>query len=97
MSGYFVHHFPNDSFSLWIMEQDDADLFNRAFLTNVGLDLLDNGTECVILHDVDLVPGFFSFVPYNDCTRPTHLSSEPQHHDFKTLYADFSGGVMNLH
>jgi N-terminal domain of galactosyltransferase/N-terminal region of glycosyl transferase group 7 len=97
MSGYLKHHFPNDSFSLWIIEQDDTDLFNRAFLTNVGLDLLDNSTECVILHDVDLAPGFFSFVPYNNCTRPTHLSSESQNQDFKTPYAEFSGAVMNLH
>ena len=97
MSAFFKRNFPEDDFSLWIIEQDDNELFNRGFLTNVGLSHIDNHTECVILHDVDVVPGYFTTVPYNNCTRPTQLSSEPQHHEFRAPYAEFSGAVFGMH
>jgi len=37
MGPYLRHNFPDDSFELWIVEQDDGFLFNRAWLVNVGL------------------------------------------------------------
>ncbi|CAB9505606.1 Beta-1,4-galactosyltransferase 3 [Seminavis robusta] len=37
MGPYLKRNFPHDSFELWIIEQDDAFLFNRAWLGNVGV------------------------------------------------------------
>lgn len=37
MGKYLLRNFPAESFELWIVEQDDKQLFNRAWLTNVGL------------------------------------------------------------
>ena len=37
MHPYLQQHFPNHTFTLWVMEQADQKLFNRGFLTNVGL------------------------------------------------------------
>ena len=49
------YHFPNDKFTLWVVEQDDGELFNRAWLANVGLREIVKQvpqTSCVIFHDV---------------------------------------------
>ena len=37
MGPYLRRNFPHDSFELWIIEQDDSFLFNRAWLGNVGI------------------------------------------------------------
>ena len=37
MGPYLRRNFPRDTFELWIVEQDDQFLFNRAWLVNVGL------------------------------------------------------------
>jgi N-terminal region of glycosyl transferase group 7/N-terminal domain of galactosyltransferase len=37
MGPYLNRNFPNDTFELWIMEQGDNFLFNRAWLVNVGI------------------------------------------------------------
>jgi hypothetical protein len=37
MGPYLKRNFPDDSFELWVVEQDDEQLFNRAWLVNVGI------------------------------------------------------------
>lgn len=37
MGPYLKRNFPNDTFELWLIEQDDKFLFNRAWLANVGI------------------------------------------------------------
>ena len=37
MGPYLRRNFPKDTFELWIVEQDDSFLFNRAWLGNVGI------------------------------------------------------------
>ena len=37
MGPYLKRNFPHDTFELWIIEQDDPHLFNRAWLANVGI------------------------------------------------------------
>ncbi|KAL7574275.1 hypothetical protein ACA910_012523 [Epithemia clementina (nom. ined.)] len=74
-------HHHRHVFTLYLMEQDDDELFNRAMLLNAGLDHVDPDTECVILHDVDVLPAVRHMgsgnrarrVPYHACRRPTHL------------------------
>jgi hypothetical protein len=88
MIDYLQDYFPNSEFSLWIIEQNGDELFNRAWLTNVGVkEILAHNpkTQCIILHDVDLVPDSpnrtsgVGIVPYDVCTLPTQLGSEMQH------------------
>ena len=96
MSRYLLHHFQNDTFTLWIVEQDDPGPFNRAFLFNVGLDHVPTDTQCISIHDVDLVPGFFNHIPYSECTRPVHLASESQTFKFKA-FPEFVGAAFVMH
>ena len=89
--------FSNHSFALYIVEQADTELFNRALLMNVGLDHVSSDTECIVQHDVDLVPGFFAQVPYHNCTKPTHLATRPENYNFTIYYPTFVGAVMAMH
>ena len=99
MGPYLHHHFPHAKFTLWIIEQDDAELFNRAWLANVGLRQIVQQaprTSCVIFHDVDLVPNITSHVPYTTCQYPTQLGSELQHFNWSVPYPSYCGGITSL-
>ena len=99
MGPYLQHHFPHAEFTLWVIEQDDAELFNRAWLANVGLREIVSqapNTSCVIFHDVDLVPNMTSHVPYTTCQFPTQLGSELQHFNWTVPYPAYCGGITSL-
>lgn len=99
MGPYLKRNFPQDGFSLYIMEQADEKLFNRGFLLNAGLTRVYErmrATQCVILHDIDLVPKYKN-VPYTNCTKPIQLGSELQHHNWSYPYAKNTGGVISMH
>ncbi|KAL3920283.1 MAG: hypothetical protein SGARI_006980 [Bacillariaceae sp.] len=87
----------NHTFKLYIVDQDDAEPFQRGFLMNAALDHLDMDVSCVSMHDVDLVPIFFSPVPYHECPRPTRLINKMQTYDWKIPYDHYFGGIVNLH
>ncbi|KAL7565652.1 hypothetical protein ACA910_019006 [Epithemia clementina (nom. ined.)] len=88
----FDHHF-----ALYIVEQDDDELFNRALLTNAGLDHVAPETECVIQHDVDIVPAFYSPIPYHRCRMPVHLAARAETKDFKPRHQAHLGVVVSMH
>ena len=99
---YFLHYHyqQNDErheFSLYIMEQVDDELFNRALLLNAGLDHVSPDTECVTIHDVDLVPVMFAKPRYHTCSYPLHLGALRQNFRFSLQYPQFAGGVMTIH
>lgn len=99
MGPYLRRNFPNDSFTLWVVEQGDDRLFNRAWLGNVGITealRADNRTQCIIFHDVDLVPERDG-VPYNRCRLPTQLGSELEHFNWGVPYWTSFGGVVTMH
>lgn len=99
MSQYLPRNFPNDKFSLYIIEQADNGPFSRGFLLNVGLSLLRKNipqTHCVIFHDVDLIPKNDG-VPYNDCTFPIRLGNELQQFNYSIPYDKCVGGVFGMH
>jgi N-terminal region of glycosyl transferase group 7/N-terminal domain of galactosyltransferase/Sulfotransferase family len=99
MGPYLQRHFPHAHFTLWIVEQDDQELFNRAWLANVGLKEIVRQapeTSCVIFHDVDLVPNMTSHVPYTTCQWPTQLGSELQHFNWSIPYPAYCGGITSL-
>lgn len=96
---YLHRNFPNDSFTLWVVEQADDRLFNRAWLANVGITealRLENRTRCIAFHDVDLIPESDG-VPYNCCRLPTQLGSELEHFDWSVPYVNSFGGVVVMH
>jgi hypothetical protein len=105
MRDYLQDNFPKSEFSLWIIEQNDDELFNRAWLTNVGVkEILAHNpkTQCITLHDVDLVPdnnltSGVGIVPYDVCTLPTQLGSELQHFKWGVPYDESFGGVCSMH
>eukprot|EP00797_Seminavis_robusta_P037085 Sro969_g226140.3 (629) ;mRNA; f:2194-4081 len=99
MGPYLNAHFPHAHFTLWVIEQDDQELFNRAWLANVGLREIvkqDPTTSCVVFHDVDLVPNMTSHVPYTTCQYPTQLGSELQNFNWTVPYPAYCGGITSL-
>jgi hypothetical protein len=99
MGPYFRRNFPNELFSLWIIEQADNQFFNRGWLANVGIaqiGLAQPHCQCIIFHDVDLIPELDG-APYNQCTLPSQLSSELEHFKWGVPYQNNFGGVMTMH
>ena len=99
MGPYLNLHFPHAHFDLWIVEQDDIELFNRAWLANVGLrEIVRHAptTSCVIFHDVDLVPNMTSHVPYTTCQWPIQLGAELQHFNWSVPYPAYAGGITSM-
>jgi len=97
-------------FSLWIIEQDDDEPFNRGWLGNVGIaEILRHSpeVECLTFHDVDFVPdegakendAVKGPVYYDRCSVPTQTGSEL----FRTGlnwtqgYQEHAGGVVTMH
>ena len=58
---------------------------------------LQKDTQCIIFHDVDLLPANESLVPYNDCDQPTQLGSELEHWKWGVPYKNYAGGVVSMH
>lgn len=100
MKNYTRSNFPNDEFSFWIIEQFDDELFNKAWLGNVGLSevmrLKHIFTRCAVFHDVDMVPEPASQVPYTDCEWPVQLSSEIDYRNWSVRYKQSAGGVVTM-
>ena len=99
MEPYLARNFPNETFSIYLVEQVDSGLFSRGFLLNAGLNEVKRTrpeTQCVILHDIDLLP-MVDGVPYNKCTYPIHLSSEMENFGWGIPYDGYCGGIINLH
>lgn len=95
-------HFPSSTFSLWIIEQDDLEPFNRGWLANVGLTEIFAASQvtCVVFHDVDVLPdpplGKTSLVPYDECAVPTRLGNRYEQFNWGLPYATFSGCVVSM-
>jgi hypothetical protein len=101
LGDYLQKHFENSDFSLWIIEQDNDELFNRGWLANIGLaEILkyQPETECIVFHDVDLVPDDSGqgVAPYDQCDKPVQLGSELQHWKWGVPYPAFAGGVVSM-
>jgi hypothetical protein len=66
--------FKNIDFKIIIVEQDDAKLFNRGMLLNIGfLHAKEEGCDYVIFHDVDMIP---IDVDYSHSNVPVHLATD---------------------
>ena len=101
MGPWFESHYPDKQFSIWIVEQDDNDLFNRAWLGNVGITEIikhQPNTHCIIFHDVDLIPNASTtnMVPYPKCDLPIQLGSELEHFNWTVPYPTSFGGITSM-
>ena len=93
---YVVEHFEDHHFRVLIVNQDDNEPFNRAWLANVGFAeaMKIREWDCVVLHDVDLVPQ--PGVPYTRCDWPVQLGSELEHFNWGVPYGASAGGVVSM-
>jgi hypothetical protein len=99
MSSYLQHHYGHTghTFTLYVIEQDDDEPFMRGLLLNAGLDHVELDVNCVSIHDVDLVPNFFSKTLYHDCDFPTQMFHSAQTFAWKVPYQNFFGAVVGMH
>jgi hypothetical protein len=101
----FVCDSPDQHVSSWdvyLVEQFDAELFNRGWLFNVGLDIsLKNASShgmpeptCGVIHDVDMIPHVG--VDYSKCEWPIQLSSEIDRWGWSVAQPHYTGGVVSM-
>jgi hypothetical protein len=81
-------------FEIIIVEQDDAKLFNRGMLLNIGFKYAkDMGCDYVVLHDVDMIP---IDVDYSYSEIPLHLSTNfelEEGEKERVIFDEYFGGV----
>eukprot|EP00928_Gymnodinium_smaydae_P017508 TRINITY_DN16696_c0_g1_i1.p1 TRINITY_DN16696_c0_g1~~TRINITY_DN16696_c0_g1_i1.p1 ORF type:complete len:1082 (-),score=236.65 TRINITY_DN16696_c0_g1_i1:337-3582(-) len=85
--------------SIYIVEQYDAALFNRGWLFNVGVamaGLEEAKFRCIVIQDLDTLPEHGAGVNFSDCEVPTQLSSEIECYGWLPPYAENAGGVVAL-
>ena len=77
-----------------IVEQDDAKLFNRGMLLNIGFkEAKKQGCDYVVFHDVDMIP---ESVDYSYSEIPLHLSTDFILEDGekqRIIFDEYFGGV----
>lgn len=80
-------------FEIIIVEQDNAKLFNRGMLLNIGFKYaVERGCNYVVFHDVDMLP---IDVDYSYSKVPLHLATkfEPNSDITRTIFDTYFGGV----
>ncbi|XP_078603917.1 beta-1,4-galactosyltransferase 4-like [Branchiostoma floridae x Branchiostoma japonicum] len=88
----------NLDYSVYVIEQHgDEPLFCKGLLYNIGFMLAkqDNGFDCFIFHDVDLIPEKDENL-YSCKGSPSHLSVAIDVYNYSLPYARFLGGVVAL-
>jgi hypothetical protein len=82
------------NFEIIVIEQDDAKLFNRGMLLNIGFKhAKEKGCDYVVFHDVDMLPinvdYSYSNIPLHLATNFTTLSSKQK----RIVFDEYFGGV----
>ena len=84
----------NIDFEVIVVEQDNAKLFNRGMLLNIGFKhAKDLGCDYVVFHDVDMLP---IDVDYSYSDVPLHLSTNfelEEGEKERTIFDEYFGGV----
>ncbi|XP_025966344.1 beta-1,4-galactosyltransferase 3-like isoform X1 [Dromaius novaehollandiae] len=98
---YYLHPFLQRqqlSYSIYLIQQMGNGTFNRAKLLNVGVReaLKDEDWDCLILHDVDLVPENDYNLYVCDEYYPKHMASAMDKFQYNLPYKSFFGGVSAL-
>uniref|UniRef100_A0A8C0HIS0 Beta-1,4-galactosyltransferase n=1 Tax=Buteo japonicus TaxID=224669 RepID=A0A8C0HIS0_9AVES len=98
---YYIHPFLQRqqlSYSIYLIQQVGNGTFNRAKLLNVGVReaLKDEDWDCLLLHDVDLVPENDYNLYVCDEYYPKHMASAMDKFQYTLPYKSFFGGVSAL-
>lgn len=78
-------------YEIIIVHQDDAKLFNRGMLLNIGF-VYSEKLKCdyVVFHDVDMIP---MIVDYSYSEIPLHLANEFKKGEDREIFDEYFGGV----
>lgn len=83
-----------ENYVIIIVEQDNAQLFNRGMLLNIGFkEAKEQGCDYVVFHDVDMLP---EYVNYSYSDKPLHLATNfiLEHGEKpRTIFDEYFGGV----
>uniref|UniRef100_V9KXS1 Beta-1,4-galactosyltransferase n=1 Tax=Callorhinchus milii TaxID=7868 RepID=V9KXS1_CALMI len=98
---YHIHPFlqrQQIQYRIYIIHQAGNGTFNRAKLLNVGVKeaLRDEQWDCLVLHDVDLLPENDHNLYTCDPHHPKHLSVAMNKFNYRLPYNNYFGGVCAL-
>ncbi|NWU76041.1 B4GT3 galactosyltransferase, partial [Onychorhynchus coronatus] len=98
---YYIHPFLQRqqlSYTIYLIQQVGTGSFNRAKLLNVGVReaMKDEDWDCLVLHDVDLVPENDYNLYICDEYYPKHMASAMDKFQYVLPYKTFFGGVSAL-
>ena len=83
-----------ENYVIIIVEQDDARLFNRGMLLNIGFKEAEKqDCDYVVFHDVDMLP---IYVNYSYYSKPLHLATNfilDDEEKERTIFDEYFGGV----
>lgn len=84
-------------YGIFIVEEFGSGPFNRAMLLNVGVAeaLKEHGYQCLIFHDVDLLPEDDRNL-YTCPVQPRHMSVSIDKFQYRLPYDDIFGGVSAM-
>ncbi|XP_063878177.1 beta-1,4-N-acetylgalactosaminyltransferase bre-4-like [Scylla paramamosain] len=99
----FVHHMhpflqrQQLEYAIYVVEQAGDSSFNRGMLLNVGVveALKQHAFDCLVLHDVDLLPEDDRNL-YTCSEPPRHMSSSINTNNYRLLYENSFGGVSAM-
>lgn len=82
-------------YNIFIIEQDNAKLFNRGMLLNIGFKYaIENNCDYVVFHDIDMIP--FD-VDYSYSDKPLHMATnfcvDSATLDNRETFDEYFGGV----
>ena len=90
--------FQRQAFTIFIVEQTQQVLFNRAALFNAAyreIQKLETSYDGVIIHDVDSIPENLCTLYYAG-NNPHHFSVFRSKLDYEVNYEHYSGGVISM-
>lgn len=97
---YFLNHFEhlklhekNIIYSVYVINQNNNNLFNRGALFNIGFDILKDYFDYFVFHDVDLLP---IKSDYSYSNNILHLSKYVSQFEYKPIYYNIFGGVVKI-
>jgi hypothetical protein len=79
---------------IFIINQNNDQLFNRGTLFNIGFHILQNDYDNFIFHDVDLLPININYDSYSK--NPQHLSKYVSQFNYKLPFPNIFGGVCKF-
>lgn len=81
-------------YNIFIIEQDNAKLFNRGMLLNIGFKYaIKNNCDYVVFHDIDMLP---HNVDYSYSDKPLHMATDFIHENGekkREIFDEYFGGV----